>query len=280
VSADGRVPVLVAATPLKVWFLDSANWLNAINVITGEVFAIAPLPKDAQISALAVGAEAVYAADGRNSRLFTLDLKSEHLSARSLPFIGDHTLMSVAGDGRIWFAADDQNQLISYDPHGKRQELIETGMNGVAAMALDDFSRVWFTDGDRSLASYDLRTGLLVRMRLSSKGAARVLLPDPSGSIWVGTTAGEVISVRDGVQLIPLVASRPITSLALDSKGVTWYLTPASEGRVGFVMGRVYSGDEPVAVPGPATSFSFTFGGRIWLADPSGGFYLSTEAPK
>jgi streptogramin lyase len=272
--------VLVAATPLKVWFLDTTNWLNAINVVTGEVFSIAPLPRDAEITAIAVGADAVYAADGRNSRLYTLDLKTEQLTPRSLPFIGEHTLMSVATDGRIWFAAEDQSQLISYDPHGKRVELVETGMSGVAAIALDDFSRVWFTDGDRSLASYDIRTGLLRRMRLSSKGAAHVLLPDPSGSIWIGTTAGEVISVRDGVQQMPLVAARPISALALDNKGVTWYLTPARAERGGFVAGRVYGGEDSFTVPGAATSLSFTLGGRIWLADPAGGFYLSTDAPK
>jgi len=148
----------------------------------------------------------------------------------------------------------------------------------VAAIALDGSSRVWFTDGDRALASYDLATGLLRRTRLASKGAARVLLPDPSGSIWVGTTAGEVISVRDGVQSTPLVASRPISALALDRRGVTWYLTPA-EGRAGFALGRVY-GNERLAIPGAATSLSFLSGGRIWLADPAGGFYVSTEAPQ
>ena len=280
VSAGGRVPLLVAATPLKVWFLDTANWLNAINVVTGEVFSIAPLPKDAEISAIAVGADAVYAADGHNSRLFTLDLRTEHLTFRSLPFIGEHTLMQVAPDGRIWFAAEDQSQLTSYDPHGKRVEIVDTGMSGVAAIAVDDLGRVWFTDGDRTLASYDQRSGVLERMRLFSKGAARVLLPDPSGSIWVGTTAGEVISVRGGVQLMPLVAARPISALALDSKGVTWYLTPARAGQEGFVVGRVYGGADSFAVPGAATSLAFTVGGRIWLADAAGGFYLSTDAPK
>jgi ligand-binding sensor domain-containing protein len=193
-----------------------------------------------------------------------------------VPFLSEHALMAVAPDGRIWFAADDQSGLTSYDPRGGRLELVETGLNGVAAIAFDASSRLWFTDGDRALSFYDLRTAHLERSKLVAKGAARVLLPDPSGVVWVGTTAGEVIAVRDWVQSLAFTASRPIGALALDKKGVAWYLTPPQQERGGFVYGRV--GDaERFTVPGPVASLAFTADGRAWLADPAGGFYLSLE---
>jgi hypothetical protein len=167
---------------------------------------------------------------------------------------------------------------MSFDPRTNRVETVNTGLTGIAALAMDNAARLWFIDGDHLLGSYDLRNGLLTQVRLPGRGAARALLPDPTGTVWVGTTAGEVISVRDGSYDIVASTGRPIARLTLDLRGIAWYLTPSS-GQLGFTYASL-DGRASRVIPGPATSLDFGLGGVAWIADPSGGFYVAPEASR
>lgn len=277
---NGRIPVLTAATLKRVWFLDSTNGLNSIDVETGSVYTLTQLPRDAEISALAIGATRVYAADGKNARLHTFDLPTERYSSRRMPFFSGNVVMTVAPDGRLWVAMDNSTQILAIDPVTGRTEAIETGMIGIVTIAIDNFARVWFSDGGRSLGSYDLRTARVAQFPVPGKGAARALLPDPSGSIWVGTTEGEIVLVRDGAASLVAMTGRPISRLALDTAGVAWYLTPAPRGTVGAVYAPIREPDRARVVPGPAMSLDFAITRAAWIADASGAFYIGVEASK
>jgi streptogramin lyase len=278
-SLQGRIPVLTAASPTRVWFIDAKNGLGSVDMATGEIYTFVPLPRDAEITALAVGATSVYAADGKTGRLFAFDIATERLASRQLPFLHGGIVMTVAPDGRLWLGMDDSAQLLSFDPITNRTEVVDTQMSGVVAIAIDNFARVWSSDGKRTLGSYDLRTGKVTQVPFPGTGAARALLPDPSGSIWLGTTAGEVFSVRDGVPSLVAMTGRPISRLALDTVGVAWYLTPSSSGP-GFIFGAIASSADPRVIEGPAASLDFSIARAAWIADPSGGFYVAPEASK
>jgi streptogramin lyase len=262
-----------------LWFIDSRNELSAMDLDSGALFTLAQLPRDASITALAVGATQVYAADGKNGRLFVLDTKTERWSARELPFLHGTVAMIVAPDGRLWLGMDDSAQAMSFDPRTNRIETVDTGLGGITALAIDNLARLWTIDGDHLLASYDLRNGRVTQVRLPGRGAARALLPDPTGSVWVGTTAGEVISVRDGTYDIVVGTGRPIAKLTLDPRGVAWYLTPSAAGQVGFTYAAL-DGRASRTIPGPAASLDFVLGGVAWIADPAGGFYVAPEASR
>jgi streptogramin lyase len=276
----GRVPALTAATVTRIWFVDTKNGLSSIDMATGALFSFTSFPRDAQITALAVGATSVYAADGKLGRLFTFDIATERMSFRPLPFLQGNVSMTVAPDGRLWLAMDESAQVLSIDPLTLRVEAIDTQMSGVVALAIDNFARVWFADGRSRVGSYDLRNGRLEHIKVPGKGAARALLPDPSGSIWLGTTAGEVITIADGTPNIVAMTGRPIARLSLDPLGVAWYLTPAAQGAAGYVYGPIRSADDVRTVAAPVTSLDFSIARAAWLADAAGAFYIGVGASR
>jgi hypothetical protein len=175
---------------------------------------------------------------------------------------------------------DESAQLLAYDPLTLRIEVVDTQMHGVVALAIDNFARVWFADGLRTVGSYDLRNRRLTHVKVPGRGAARALLPDPTGSIWLGTTAGEVISVSDDIPSIVAMTGRPISRLTLDPAGVAWYLTPAPRGTAGYLYAPIRSVDEARRVAAPVTSLDFSIARAAWLADATGAFYIGVEAPK
>jgi streptogramin lyase len=276
----GRVPALTAATVTRIWFVDTKNGLSSIDMATGALFSFTSFPRDAQITALAVGAASVYAVDGRFGRLFTFDVATERVSSRTLPFLQGNVSMTVAPDGRLWLGMEESAQILSFDPLTLRSEVVDTQMRGVVAIAIDNFARVWFADGQKTVGSYDLRNRRLTHVRTPGKGAARALLPDPSGSIWLGTTAGEVISVADDVPSIVAMTGRPITRLTLDPLGVAWYLTPAPQGTASYVYAPIRNADEARTITAPVTSLDFSLARAAWLADATGAFYIGVGASR
>jgi len=266
---DSRLPILTTASATRVWFLDQANGLNALNVFSGEIHRVAQLPAQAGIRALAADELHAFALDIAGAQVFILDLQTERLTAEPFPAFNAATALAVAGDGRAWIASGRSPELFSLDPTTKRFQIVEVGMQ-VQILVADGNRGIWFSDGEKTVGFYDVRTSRATSMVLPSVGSARSLLPDPSGTLWVGTSVGEVLSVRDRVATPIASLGRPISSLAADPAGRPWYVT---YGTSGFRFGQV-AADNSIALPGPAISASFSPASRAWLADPAGGFYL------
>lgn len=276
VDLGGRTPVLVAATLRRIWFTDTANGLDALDLATGAVFTLAQFPRGAETSALVARSGSVHAIDARSGRLFTFDIATELLSSREVPLLRGATALAVGGDGRLWLGTERSGEIVSFDPVSGRTELVPTSARGIAAIAMDSSSKVWFSDGARLVGNYDLITRRVTELIVPGKGSARVLLPGSGGLVWVGTTAGEVIAASDVDATARVVGTtgQPIARLTMDSRGVIWYLTPAAPGRGGYLVGRA-GASEPHFVPGAAGSLDFSLGNRAWIADVTGGFFVA-----
>lgn len=150
----------------------------------------------------------------------------------------------------------------------------------MSQLAVDGTGAVWATDADHALGRYDPAYGTFAQVGpLGSKGRISSLLADPFGSIWVGTSAGEVFKLTGGTSRRVQVVGRPIGSMAIDPVGRPWYLAPAA-GQPGFAFGPVDGSREARIVLGPATGLAFGPTWRAWLTDASGGLWVSVEEPQ
>ena len=272
---EGRVPVLVASTQSRVWFVDQRNRLASLDTTTGAVFTF-QLPPDAVLRGLAAGLTHVYTVDIAKGRLFELAITSEKLSSYPLPAT-DVSAIAIAPEGTVWIAMPASSNVLAFYPSGGRLEVVDVGIRGAVALAADIGGRLWFSDGRNGIGSYDRIAGRVVQISWPGGPATpTVLLPDAQGRVWAGTAIGDVYVLSSGVATLAARAGRPISAFAVDASGRAWYLAPAVQ-QAGFVYGPVQGGDTR-SVPGPASSLAIGPSGRAWLADPSGGFYLGTEA--
>lgn len=276
ISTNGRLPVMVAATPGRIWFLDQKNWLSSLNTMNGDLYAIAPLPASAQIRALAADARHLYALDSSAARLYSYTIGEQQLRHERIPLLHEARSMAVSDAGTIWVGLDT-GQLFRIDPGKPRLQLIPTSIGSISAVVTDSVDVVWFTDGSL-IGRYDLSDGAIAISALRAHGAARSLLPDHQGTLWVGTTSGEVYGIRNSVVSSVAEATRPVAELSLDQAGNVWSLSPAAQPRAGYALIPVTGSASGHVIPGPVFSLDFTSTGRAWLADASGGFYLVVVA--
>jgi hypothetical protein len=277
VGLGGELPVLTTSSRSHVWYLGRSNGLSAVDMSTGAVDRIADLPKDAQIREIAATEAYVFALDSIAGTIYVIDVTDRRVRAASLAPYRGATGLTTDGGSQLWFASSRTPELFSLDGHTRRLEVYDIGMQ-VEILAFDVGRGVWLSDGADRLGYYDFETGLATELTLRSVGSARSLLPDPSGTLWVGTTAGEVISVRERTFETVANAGRPIVALALDPSGAAWYVA-ASEAPGRFVYAPASGGAAARELPGPATSLTFN-GALAWLADPLGGFYLGVGTPR
>jgi streptogramin lyase len=279
VSLKGQLPVLTTSSATRVWFMDQTNGLNALDIWSGALYRIVELPAEAQIRAIAATQSYVFALDSIAGTLYVLNVETERVRTEVLaPFRGAVAL-TTDGGSRVWIASGRTPELFSLDARSQRLEVLDIGVQA-ELIAFDAPRGIWFSDGGKQIGFYDFRSGLATELTLRSTGSARSLLPDPSGTLWVGTAAGEVLSVRERTQETVVRAERPITSLALDSGGSVWYAAPSRQAPDRFVYAPARAGSAERVLPGPATSFTFNPAWRAWLADPVGGFYLVVESPR
>ncbi|MBA2768571.1 MAG: hypothetical protein H0U35_05475 [Sporichthyaceae bacterium] len=274
---DARLPVLVASTESRVWFVDQRNQLAALDTSSGAIFTVAQLPRDAILRGLAVGRTHVYAVDIAKGRLFGFATNGEPLTPHPLA-VTDVSAMTVAPDGTVWIAMRDSSQLLAFRPSAKRVELLDVGVRGSVTLAVESGGRLWFSNGATGIGWYEPQSGRLRQLVWPAPHAPGVLAADPFGQVWAGTATGDVYFLRDGIAGLVARVGRPITALAFDPSGQAWYLAPAV-GAAGFAYAPVNGPSLARLVPGPAATLTFNWAWRPWLADPAGGFYLGTEVP-
>ena len=269
-----RMPLLVASTQSRVWFVDQLNQLSVLHTATGATFTVAQLPRDAALRALAAGRSHVYAVDVAKGRLFQLTIASEVVATHVLP-LTDVSALTVGPDGTAWIAMPGTSRLLSFDPAAQRVESVDVGVRGAVALAADIGGRVWFSDGRLGVGSFDRFANRVSQLDWPGIRAPGVLLADDRGRVWAGSALGEVHLLSAGVVTALARLPGPVGALALGPDGEAWYLAPALQ-RPGFVYGPVRAGSGGGGyVPGAATSLAVSAASVAWLADPAGGFYIA-----
>ena len=148
----------------------------------------------------------------------------------------------------------------------------------VSTLAEDGQGRILYADDDRmTVGTYDPAAAILSEVRFDRRGTTTGLVVDADGTLWLSTSAGEIHNVRNKTPHLALSLQRPVTALKVDEAGLAWYLAPLPSGAANYGFARA-DGSDLVALGGPAASLDFNSAGRVWLADPRGGFYVSRRA--
>ncbi|TMC73728.1 MAG: hypothetical protein E6J13_03470, partial [Chloroflexi bacterium] len=125
-------------------------------------------------------------------------------------------------------------------------------------------SRLWILDQSNKVSAFDMNTGDLFDIGALGKGATvtswvaggsyvygidaktgevnvvnttTALLVDSTSTLWVGTSAGEIYSVRGGAARLTMNLQRPVHAFAPDQSGRAWYLAPLPSGLTGYAYG-------------------------------------------
>lgn len=273
--AGGKRPVVVGGGGDRVWFLDQANQLHGVDTGSGQVFSFLALPAEARVHSIVASPNFVYLIDREAGRLHIFARATERLSSIPIAPLRD-TLVAVASrEDRLWVALAGSGDFISFDPRGNRLSRFSVGAYGIGALATDAGGRLWYADQRSTVVGvYDPLAGRLTEIGLPRRGSATAIAVDGTGTVWVGTDAGELLAVRDRQQVLTGLLGRPVTALVTDPSGGVWWVAPTlgdvTYGPVG-AAGQVHHA--PAGVLGPV----FGADGRAWLADGrTGGFYVTS----
>ena len=261
----------------RLWFVDSANRLTALDALTGDAFTITQLPREARIRSIEVGTSYVYAIDVAASSIYVVSLPSEKVSTIKLPFVKSSAAVTITPDDTLWFAVADQ--IVRFDPRTSQAEAANVGLYSVGAMAADSAGRVWFTDeAHDKVGLYDRRDHAVTELVLPRRGAVTTMVVDASGALWLGTDAGELFAIRGGELVNTTLLGRPVLELALDSRGGAWFWSGDARGGS---LGQVQAPANAQIVPASIAGLWFDSSSHAWLADrTSSGFYIAVPGAR
>jgi len=272
--SENRQPALLAGSGQRLWFIDTARRLATIDTTTGVVTDVAQLPLDGSFSHLLLGASHLYAIDQGKGRISTLTIKSGALETIAFPFANTAKGFAVGTDDRLWMAGGDSATVLSLDPSTKSVAAINFQTSGITALYVDSAARVWYADdATGGIGYYDQTKRAIVSVSVPGHATVTALAMDRDGTLWAGTAAGQVLSIRLGVAGVGAGAGGPVIDLVRDASGGVW----AYAGAPGTAVYRPLTagGSAQIAAVG-ASSIALDGLGRAWLADPAGaGFYIA-----
>jgi len=276
---NGIEPQFVAASGSRLWILDQSNNVSAFDMITGDLFDIGPLRTGAKVSYWVAGGSYVYGVDAANGEISVVNTARQRVEGRfATNVVSPVSAVAVGIDGRLWIGLKDASYLFAWDPVTLRMDGFNLAGTRVSALAVDAEGRLFYADDHRgTVGTFDPRTLRLNEVPFARNGVTTALLVDATSTLWIGTSTGEIYSVRGGSAKLTVRLQRPVSGFAPDQGGKAWYLAPLPSGLAGYSYGPTDNSQAPRSVSGPAQSLSFSPIGRAFLADPRGGFYMSIE---
>ena len=127
-------------------------------------------------------------------------------------------------------------------------------------------------------AVIDPATSKLTDLTFARHGSTTALVVDGAGTLWLGTSTGDLYSVTNDRRGLAINVRTPVSSLALDRSGRAWFLAPIPNGIPGFGYAPADGSQGVRSIPGPAVGLAFNDAGLAFSADPRGGFYVALEA--
>jgi anti-sigma factor RsiW len=276
---NGIQPQFVAANGSRLWVLDQSNNVSSFDMNTGDLFNIGPLRKGASISNWVAGGSYVYGVDATTGEINVVNAAKDRFEGGfATNVLSPVSAVAVGIDGRLWIGLREASYLLAWDPRTHVMSGLDLKGARVNALTIDGRGRIFFADDVRgTVGTIDPRTSLLNEVSFARPGATTALLVDSTSTLWVGTSTGQIYSVRGGTATLTIGLQRPVSAFAPDQNGRAWYLAQLPSGLAGYAYGRADNSEEPRSVTGPAQSLNFSAIGRAFLADPRGGFYMSVE---
>jgi len=276
---NGIKPQFVTANGSRLWLLDQSNHVSSFDMNTGDLFDIGPLRSGVNISYWVAGGSYVFGVDATTGEINVVNVTTGNVEGGfATNLLSKVSAVAVGIDGRLWLGLRDASYLLAFDPRTHVMSGLDLKGARVNALTIDGLGRIFFADDARgTVGTIDQRTSLLEEVSFSRPGATTALLVDSTSTLWVGTSTGQVYSVRGGTATLKVSLQRPVSAFAPDQGGRAWYLAQLPSGLAGYAYAPADGSQAPRSVTGPAQSLSFSPIGRAFLADPRGGFYMSIE---
>jgi hypothetical protein len=275
---NGIQPRLVTAAASRLWVLDQSNGVHSFNTVTGDLFDYGKLRSSTHVGFWVASSSFVFGVDATNGEVNVVDLTKQRIDAYATNVLSPVSAVAVGLDNKLWIGLRDMPYLLVFDPTTRLMRAIDLGPARISALAVDSVGRVLYADDFRgTVGVIDQTTKLLNEVGFAKRGTTTALLVDNNSTLWLGTSAGEVYSVRGGTALLAVSLQRPVTALVVDRTGRAWYLAPLPSGFTGYIYAPADGSQAARSVPGPVVNLTFNAQGRALLADPRGGIYMSTD---
>jgi len=271
-------PHLIAAHGSRIWFTDFSSRVGTFDMNTGEVRTIAKLRSDARVGFWVAGRSFVFGVDPANGQVHVVNTVTESVDSFATNVLSPVSAVAVDVDDRLWIALRDASYLFVFDPRTHGMDSFALGETRVSALAVDPVGRVIYADDlHATVGTYDPSTQRLREVLLPRRGSTTALIVDASGTLWLGTSTGDLYTVNGGAARQASNVRTPVSSLALDQGGRAWFLAPIPNGIPGFGYAPVDGTQAVRSIPGPAVGLAFSESGRTFSADPRGAFYVAVE---
>lgn len=275
---SGLKPHLMAANGSRIWFVDLASRVGTFDMTSGDVKMIGKLRSDAHVAYWVAGRSFLFGVDDATGQVHLVSTVTESIDAYPLNVLSPVSGVAVGPDDRLWIGLRDASYLLTFDPRTHGIAAFDLGEARVNALAVDTVGRIVYSDDQRGrVGTLDLTTLKISEVTLSRRGSTTALIVDGSGTLWLGTSTGDLYSVKGGLARQVLNVRMPVSSLALDRSGRAWFLAPIPNGIPGFGYAPADGGQGVRSIPGPASGLAFDGEGRTFSADPRGAFYVTTE---
>ena len=273
---DGRNPFAISQSGERLWVLDDKNSIDTVDLGSGEIVTVMSLPPTARIGQFIAGRDRLYALDSQRGDLYVITMSTHELTTYSQSFLKPVASVAVGFDDGLWIGVSNASFLLRFDPRSKTTESFDLAGARVSRLTTDGSGSIYYADDTRNaVGTLNPTTGRITEFAFPRHGVTAALVVDRSSTLWLGTSAGEVWSVRGGTATLTVGLQRPVTTLVLDASGRAWYMAPSPPGVIGFSYAMADGNHAGSTVGGPAFSLAFNALGRAWLADPRGGFFVS-----
>jgi len=268
----------MAANGSRIWFVDVASRVATFDMNTGEVQTIGKLRSDAHVAYWVAGRSFVFGVDDATGQVHVVNMATESIDAFPLNVLSPVSAVAVGPDDRLWLALRDASYLLAFDPKTHGIDAFDLGEARVNALAIDSLGRVVYSDDLHArVGTLDLTTLKITEVILSRRGSTTALIVDGSGTLWLGTSTGDLYSVKGSHPGLAINVRTPVSALALDRSGRAWFLAPIPNV-AGFGYAPADGSQGVRSIPGPAAGLAFSETGRAFSADPRGAFYVAAEA--
>jgi streptogramin lyase len=245
---------------------------------SGEVKTIGKLRSDAHVAFWVAGRSFVFGVDDATGQVHLVNTVTESIDAYPLNVLSPVSAVAVGPDDRLWLALRDASYLLAFDPRTHGIDAFDLGEARVNALTVDALGRVVYSDDAHArVGTLDLTTLKVSEVIFARRGSTTALIIDGLGTLWLGTSTGDLYSVKGGAARQVLNVRMPVSSLALDRTGRAWFLAPIPNGIAGFGYAPADGSQGVRSIPGPAAGLAFSDTGRAFSADPRGAFYVATE---